>query len=82
VPTLFVSGALDSQTPPWQAEEVARGFSRAVQLLVGNAGHESTLPDPAVQEVVAAFLASEDVSGRTVSLPLLRFLPVSWRPRP
>lgn len=82
VPTLFVSGELDSQTPPWQAEEVARGFSSAVHLVVGNAGHESTLPEPAVQEVIAAFLAGEDVRGRTAALPPLRFLPVDWRPRP
>jgi pimeloyl-ACP methyl ester carboxylesterase len=82
VPTLFVSGTLDSQTPPWQAVEVARGFSRAVHLVVANAGHESTLPDPAVQEVVAAFLAGDDVRGRTAALPPLRFLPVDWRPSP
>ena len=42
-PTLFVSGTLDSNTPPAQADAVAARFSHAVHLVIENAGHESTL---------------------------------------
>jgi pimeloyl-ACP methyl ester carboxylesterase len=52
VPTMFISGTLDSQTPPHQAEEVRWGFPRSTHIVVENAGHESTLDKADVQRVL------------------------------
>jgi pimeloyl-ACP methyl ester carboxylesterase len=65
VPALFVSGTLDSNTPPSQAEGVMRGFSHASHLIVEGAGHESTLT-PAVRERIASFLAGGAVASATL----------------
>lgn len=62
VPTLFVSGTLDANSPPHQAEEVRWGFSDAEHLVVENVGHEQLLPDPDVLESVVGFLAGDDAS--------------------
>ncbi len=69
VPTLFISGTLDSQTPPQQAEEVRWGFPRGVHLVVGNAGHESTLDKPEVRQVVAAFFGGATLFDQRIELP-------------
>lgn len=76
VPVLFVSGTLDSNTPPFQAEELRWGMPNAVHLVVANAGHEDTLPNPDVQAVIGEFLAGRDVSARRVALPAPKFLNV------
>jgi pimeloyl-ACP methyl ester carboxylesterase len=73
VPTLFVSGTLDSQTPPHQAEEIRWGFQHGVHLIVENAGHESTLDKPDVQRVLVRFLAGEPVTDQRIVLPRPRF---------
>jgi pimeloyl-ACP methyl ester carboxylesterase len=69
VPALFVSGSLDSNTPPYQAEEVRWGFPNSVHLVVENAGHESTLV-PDVQRAMADFLKGMDVRDRRASAPV------------
>jgi pimeloyl-ACP methyl ester carboxylesterase len=74
VPTLFISGSLDSQTPPEQVEELRRGFARAVHVVVENAGHESTLPDTRVQELMVRFFRGEVLQDTRVELPPLRFI--------
>jgi len=71
-PALFISGTLDANTPPSQAEEVRWGFPASVHLVIENAGHEA-LPSVAVQEVVARFLAGEDVSAAHLAFPAPRF---------
>jgi len=73
VPSLFISGSLDSNTPPYQAEEVRWGFPNSTHLVVENAGHESTLPLPEVQKAIVDFLKGIDVSGRRMvaASPLL-----------
>ncbi|HLL77620.1 MAG TPA: alpha/beta fold hydrolase, partial [Pyrinomonadaceae bacterium] len=73
LPALFVSGTLDTNTPPFQAEEVRWGFPDSAHLIVENGGHE-TLPDAEVQAVVVDFFKGRDVRGRTVSFPRPRFL--------
>jgi pimeloyl-ACP methyl ester carboxylesterase len=73
VPVLFISGTLDSNTPPYQAEEVRWGMPRASHLIVQNAGHEDLEPNGEVQAVIADFLAGKDVSARHVSLPVPDF---------
>jgi pimeloyl-ACP methyl ester carboxylesterase len=77
VRALFVSGDLDFNTPPWQAEEMRWGMTDAVHLVVANAGHEQTLfqNDTAVP-VLVDFLAGKDVSGRRITYPPLRFVPL------
>ncbi len=77
VPTLFISGTLDSNTPPFQAEEVARGFKNATLLVVGNAGHEDMLPNPQVQEAMLRFLGGDDVKDVRIELPKPQFIPVN-----
>ena len=66
LPALFISASLDSNTPPYQAEEVRWGFPNSVHLIVQDAGHESTLPMPEVRSVMLDFLKGVDVSGRRI----------------
>jgi pimeloyl-ACP methyl ester carboxylesterase len=74
--TLFVSGTLDANTPPYQAEELRWGFSNSTHIVVENAGHEDTLPTEAVQAAIVDFLAGRDVSGARIRLPRPRFTPI------
>jgi len=75
VPTLFISGSLDSNTPPAQAEEVRYGFGRGQHLVVENARHE-TLPVTAVQEAIVDFFGGKDVAGRRITAGPVVFLGV------
>lgn len=76
VKTLFVSGTLDNNTPPFQAEELRWGMPNATHLIVENAGHEDTLPNPDVQRAIFDFFRGEDVGGRRIALPPRKFLSV------
>ncbi|HEU4889740.1 MAG TPA: alpha/beta fold hydrolase [Thermoanaerobaculia bacterium] len=73
VPVLFISGTLDSNTPPWQAEELRWGMPRATHLIVDNAGHEDMLPMAEVQSAIGDHLAGKDVAGRRIARPVPRF---------
>ncbi|HEV2801707.1 MAG TPA: alpha/beta fold hydrolase [Pyrinomonadaceae bacterium] len=75
LPALFISGTLDTNTPPFQAEEVRWGFPNSSHLIVENGGHE-TLPSSEVQSVVVDFFKGQNVKGRTVSFERPRFLSV------
>ena len=74
VPTLFVSGTLDAHTPPYQAEQARWGFPNSAHLIVENAGHESTLPVPAVQDAIVRFLLTGELVSEVVRLPKVDFL--------
>ncbi len=74
VEALFVSGTIDSNTPPYQAEEIAWGMPNAHQLIVENAGHEDMLPDPRVQQAIGTFLATGELSTARVVLPRPAFV--------
>jgi pimeloyl-ACP methyl ester carboxylesterase len=76
VRALLLSGSLDWNTPPFQAEELRWGMRNAVHLSVDNAGHEQVLPQPGIQRAILRFLAGEDVGDVRVSLPPLRFVPL------
>jgi pimeloyl-ACP methyl ester carboxylesterase len=76
VPALFVSGSLDANAPPEQAERIARGFPRGILLVVENAGHEDLLSHPESRKRVYDFIAGKNVEGGTVVAPKLRFVPV------
>lgn len=66
LPALFISGSLDSNTPPYQAEEVRWGFPNSVHVIVENAGHESTLTLEETRVLMIDFLLGKDVSGRRI----------------
>ena len=84
VPVLFISGTLDSNTPPFQAEEVRWGLTRATHIIVDNAGHEDTFMNRDVGRAIMEFLNGADVSGRAIALPRPKFLSIeaakSFRP--
>jgi pimeloyl-ACP methyl ester carboxylesterase len=69
VPVLFISGTLDSNTPPYQAEEVRWGMPRATHIIVRNAGHEDLEPNADVQAAIADYFAGKDVGARHIALP-------------
>ena len=66
---LFLSGTLDSNTPPYQAEELRWTMPNATHLIVTNAGHEDLEPNSEVQAVIADYFAGKDVSARRIALP-------------
>jgi pimeloyl-ACP methyl ester carboxylesterase len=76
VRTLFLSGTLDWNSPPHQAEEVRWGFSDATHLIVDNAGHEQVLPHPEIERAIVRFLRGEDVRDVDAAGPPLRFVPL------
>jgi len=69
VPVLFISGTLDSNTPPYQAEQVRWGMPYALHIIVQNAGHEDLEPNEEVQAAIADYFAGEDVASRRIALP-------------
>lgn len=76
VATLFVSGVLDNNTQPFQADDVRRTFKHSTHIVIDNAGHESMLVNPQVQETMVQFLKGEDVSKVKIALPPLKFQPL------
>ena len=76
VPTLFVSGVLDNNTQPFQADEVRKSFKSSTHIVIDNAGHESMLVEPQVQQTMVQFLRGEDVSKVKITLPPLKFQPL------
>lgn len=75
LPVLFVTGELDGNTPPEQAEEVRRGFPDGSHLVVSNAGHAAVLDSPAVGAALVEFLRGKDVSAAKLALPWNGFPP-------
>ena len=73
VPTLFISGAMDANTPPFYAETLRWAFPNGVHVVVNNGFHE-TLPAPEVQDLVVDFFAGRTVAGRTITFDRPRFL--------
>ncbi len=74
--TLFMSGTLDFNTPPHQAEEVRWGFSNSSHIIVNNAGHEQILTHPEAGPAIIRFLKGENVNDVALSYPKLKFIPV------
>ena len=67
VPTLFLSGTLDADTPPMNAERMRWGFPRSTHIMVENGFHE-TLPANEVQALIVEFLQGSNVADRHVTL--------------
>jgi pimeloyl-ACP methyl ester carboxylesterase len=80
IPTLLISGTLDANTPVAQAEAHRRRLSRSAHLIVTNAGHESTLPVPEVQQVILDFFSDRMVTDRTIVVPVPNIRPVHRPP--
>ena len=56
IPALFVTGSLDVNAPPAEAQQLRRYFRESEHFIVPGAPHE-TLPMPDVQRVVREFLS-------------------------
>jgi pimeloyl-ACP methyl ester carboxylesterase len=76
VRTLLLSGTLDWNTPPHQAELARFGLINSTHIVVEGAGHEQIIPQPEVRAAILAFLRGEDVGEVRVRLPPLRFIPI------
>jgi len=75
VPTLFLSGSMDSETPPPNAENIRWGFPDSVHIIVENGFHE-TLPASEVQDIVVDFFKGQDVSARRITFARPVFLSI------
>jgi pimeloyl-ACP methyl ester carboxylesterase len=73
VPTLFISGTMDANTPPFDAETLRWGFPEGAHVIVKNGFHE-TLTEPPVQDLVGDFFLGRDVSGRSIVFDWTTFL--------
>jgi pimeloyl-ACP methyl ester carboxylesterase len=76
VPTLFFSGTLDNNTPPFQADEVRRTFKKSTHIVIENAGHEDMVVNPQVQQTTVDYLSGRDVSKVKISLAMFKFIPI------
>jgi pimeloyl-ACP methyl ester carboxylesterase len=75
VPVLFVSGSLDGNTPPGNAEEVLAGFPRGRHLLVSGETHDSLglLPRDTARSIVE-FLGGRAPAVASLTAPAIPFL--------
>lgn len=86
IPTLFLSGTLDFNTPPYQAEQVRWGYPNSHHIIVKNAGHEQVVRHPKAKETILHFLKGNPIDSITMSYPPLQFIPVTgaskdlWHP--
>jgi len=74
VPSLFITGTLDTNTPSFQAEEVRWGFPDSKHIIIENAGHE-TIPSQKVQEIISSFFEGKELNEQFISVPKLAFAP-------
>lgn len=77
VPAFLVSGTLDANTPPHQAEAAGRTLARSAHLVVENAGHDDLLFDQRIRARVVAFLAGDEPDASGFALELPPFAPVT-----
>ncbi|MBX2876983.1 MAG: alpha/beta fold hydrolase [Saprospiraceae bacterium] len=73
---LMLSGSLDWNTPPYQAERLRFGLPNASHIIVEHAGHEQILPQPQVQRAILTFLMGQNVKSEQISLPKMKFVPI------
>ena len=79
VRTLFLSGELDLNTPPFQAEEVKWGFNNATHLIIKNAGHEQIISNDNIKKSIIRFLDGKDVGDVAAYHKKLRFVPLTGK---
>ena len=75
IPTLFITGTLDNNTPLYQVEEIRWRFPNSVHVIVENGGHE-LLPSPTVQSFVVDFFKGQELGKRFILQSRPRFLQV------
>lgn len=75
VRSLFISGTLDWNTPPEQADAVRKTFKGSTHIVVEHGGHESQLVHPSIQQAIVDFLAGKDVSGFKLDIGPPKFVP-------
>ncbi len=76
VPSLFLSGSLDLNTPSYQAEKAMQNFTNASHIVIENAGHEQILSHHQSTETINKFLNGDDVSETIISYGKVRFAPL------
>jgi pimeloyl-ACP methyl ester carboxylesterase len=78
VPTLFISGTLDARTPVSNAEEVRRGFSTSIHLIIDGAVHSDPLflSSPRIKDVMLEFMRGRPVSTTRIALGQMKFAPL------
>ncbi len=74
--TLFISGTMDSNTPPSNTEEIKKSFSQSTHVLVEYAGHEDMLPNESVQQAIVRFYEGKNVSS-AIALPKPKFVAIT-----
>ena len=75
IPALFISGALDANTPPHRAEEARKGFPNSAHLIIENAGHQDALRSTGVIETIAAFVQGGKIENKTFAITAPEFAP-------
>jgi pimeloyl-ACP methyl ester carboxylesterase len=74
VPTLLISGALDGFTPVSNGEEVAKGLSNSVHVIIDGGGHEDLLTrTQKAKEVILEFMKGAPVTTKSISFPPIKF---------
>ena len=74
VPTLFFSGTLDGRTYMESTDELKRGFSNNVHVILDGAGHDLFMSTPRVTELIVDFFQNKKVSSQTIKLEIPPFV--------
>lgn len=69
VPALFITGELDGNTPPAQAEIARRMFRTSTHLVIERAGHSTAFRMPEVAALIAEFLDGSAVGSARLAGP-------------
>ena len=79
IPVLFISGTLDAKTPPFQAEEIRRGFPNSAHVIINGAVHSNPLflSNPEIKTIMFDFLAGKPVKDVRLDAEPIKFLTAS-----
>ncbi len=79
IPVLFISGTLDAKTPPFQAEEIRRGFPNSAHLIIDGAVHSNPLflSNPRIKDIMFDFLAGKPIKDTRLEAEPIKFLTAS-----
>lgn len=71
IPSLILSGEFDPVTPPTGGEEVARGLSRGLHVVIRNNGHPIGNAEQCIGAMIDAFIEKGGVDGLDTSCAAL-----------
>jgi pimeloyl-ACP methyl ester carboxylesterase len=79
LPTLFISGTFDVRTPPTNAEEVRKGFSNSLHLIIDGAVHSDPLflSSPQIKDAMLQFMKERRPVTTHITLEPIKFAPLS-----